>query len=337
MVHTELGTLAGSQWVSGVYCLGNPQVATTRQGKPYLKCLLRDATGEVPGRLWSFDEHRLKDIAATGFVQVEGSAETFKDQVQVRIDTIEACEVSEDQMQDLLPSTAQDVDSMFGDVVGMLNSMEHPAMQALANAYLEDTELIARFRMAPAAMAMHHAWIGGLLEHTWQLMRIADAVLPLYRGELNRDFVLMGLFIHDLGKTIELTWEKGFDYTAEGNLVGHLARGAIWLQQKADTLDPPLPGEAMRVLQNIVLSHHGEAEYGALKPPSTPEAVFISMLDNLDAKTQMALTSVQSGTAMVGDFTARIWGLWNNRLYRPRPLDEGVEESAMDGSGERFN
>ena len=338
MVHTELGTLAGSQWVSGVYCLGNPQVATTRQGKSYLKCLLRDATGEAPGRQWSFDEHRLKDIAATGFVQVEGSAETFKDQIQIRIDSIEACEVTEDQMQDLLPSTSQDVDVMFNHVAELLRSMEHPAMRALAEAYLGDEELVRRFRMAPAAMAMHHAWIGGLLEHTHQMMSIADAVLPLYRGQLNRDFVLMGLFIHDLGKTIELTWEKGFDYTAEGNLVGHIARGAIWLQQKAEQTDPPLPGEALRILQNIVLSHHGEAEYGALRPPSTPEAVFIAMLDNLDAKTQMALSSVQSGTAMVGDFTDRIWGLWQTRMYRPQPLEEGAsdEEAAVDAGGELF-
>ncbi len=227
----------------------------------------------------------------------------------------------------------------IGQHVRALREQRGLSMRALAETYLQDDELMRRFRMAPAAMAMHHAWIGGLLEHTHQLMSIADAAIPLYRGQLNRDFILMGLFIHDLGKTIELSWEKGFDYTAEGNLIGHIARGAIWLEQKAAQLDPPLPGEAVRVLQNIVLSHHGEAEYGALKPPSTPEAVFIAMLDNLDAKTQMALSSVQSGTAMVGDFTDRIWGLWQTRLYRPQPLEEGApdEEAALDSGGDLFN
>ena len=189
--------------------------------------------------------------------------------------------------------------------------------------------------MAPAAMAMHHAWIGGLLEHTHQLMCIADAIVPLYGGAIDRDLVLMGLFIHDLGKTIELTWQKGFDYTTEGNLIGHIARGAIWLEAKSAACEPPLPGEALRVLQNIILSHHGEPEYGALRPPATPEAILISQLDNLDAKTQMAITAVQQPGAVDGAFTDKIWGLNSSRLYRPDPLAsgrEGQEQDAVDAA-----
>jgi len=319
-INTELGTLGNSQWVSGVYCFGNPQVGTTRKGEPYLKCLLRDATGEVQGRKWSFDQHSLNDLARTGFVQVEGSAETFNDQIQVNIKNIESADVSEEEMCHLLPSTSQDIEVMFDRVASLLQGMEHPAMRSLAEGYLGDEELMRRFRMAPAAMSMHHAWIGGLLEHTHQLMNIADVVVPLYRGSIDRDILLMGLFIHDLGKTIELSWEKGFDYTAEGNLVGHIARGVIWLEEKAATCDPPLPGETLRVLQNIILSHHGEPEFGALRPPSTPEAVLISKLDDLDAKTQMAISALEQPGAIEGLFTDKVWGL-QARLFRPRPLE----------------
>lgn len=329
-INTELGSLENTQWVSGTYCFGNPQVGTTRQGKSFLKCLLRDATGEVQGRMWSFDQHRLKELARTGFVRIEGSAENFNDQIQLKIESIEAVDVTESDMQQLLPSTEHDIEAMFSHVTALLHSMSHPAMRSLANAYLDDEELMARFRMAPAAMAMHHAWIGGLLEHTHQLMCIADAIVPLYRGSIDRDLVLMGLFIHDLGKTIELTWQKGFDYTTEGNLVGHIARGAMWLEDKAGSCDPPLPGETLRVLQNIILSHHGEPEYGALRPPSTPEAILVSQLDNLDAKTQMAITAVQQPGAVGGAFTDKIWGLNSSRLYRPRPLDAGREAQGED-------
>jgi 3'-5' exoribonuclease len=334
-INTELGSLENTQWVSGTYCFGNPQVGTTRQGKSFLKCLLRDATGEVQGRMWSFDQHRLKELARTGFVRIEGSAENFNDHIQLKIESIEAVDVTESDMQQLLPSTEHDIEAMFSHVTTLLHSMSHPAMRSLANAYLGDEELMARFRMAPAAMAMHHAWIGGLLEHTHQLMCIADAIVPLYRGAIDRDLVLMGLFIHDLGKTIELTWQKGFDYTTEGNLVGHIARGAMWLEAKAESCDPPLPGESLRVLQNIILSHHGEPEYGALRPPSTPEAILVSQLDNLDAKTQMAITAVQQPGAVGGAFTDKIWGLNSSRLYRPRPLDAGREahdEDAIDAT-----
>ncbi len=188
---------------------------------------------------------------------------------------------------------------------------------------------MAGFRRAPAAISLHHAFIGGLLEHTLQLLKLADVMLPLYPA-LNRDIVLMGLFLHDLGKTAELKWEKGFDYTADGNLIGHVVRGAIWLQVKAAIAAKQsghrLPSDALRVLQHIILSHHGEPEYGAAKLPSTPEAIFIAILDNLDAKTHMALTNARpdQGPAVgsQGDFTDKLWAL-GTRLYRPDPLAGG--------------
>jgi 3'-5' exoribonuclease len=190
---------------------------------------------------------------------------------------------------------------------------------------------MAKFRMAPAAMSLHHAWIGGLLEHTLQLLKLAESILPRY-GQLNRDLVLVGLFLHDLGKTVELTWEKGFDYTAEGNLIGHVVRGAVWLQFKAAVAAKQsghkLPSDALRVLQHIVISHHGELEFGAAKVPSTPEAIFIAHLDNLDAKTTMALTSARREELVEGEvagqFTDKIWAL-GTRLYRPDPLAPAKE------------
>ena len=318
---------AGSYVRGGIYALVNPQIGVNRNGGRYLKCLLRDASGEVAGRKWKLDGFDLEDCLETGFVRLDGEVVEFNGSPQVNIHDIEPERVAESDLSRLLPHTRFAIDRMYEDVRNLLASLEHPAMRALADRYVGDTDLMSAFRSSPAAMVMHHAWIGGLLEHTWQLMRLADAILPQYHqasGEpkLNRDLVLMGLFLHDLAKTTELSWKKGFQYTTEGNLVGHIARGAMWLEDCARDLDPPLPEEALAVLQNIILSHHGEPEYGALRPPMTPEAILVAQLDNLDAKLAMALTAIDpegEGRGGGGDFTDRVTGT-GSRLYRRQPL-----------------
>jgi 3'-5' exoribonuclease len=324
--HTDLRSLAPNVFVDGVYSLYNPQVGTTRAGKPYLKCVLRDATGEMNARLWTFEPAAFPDIERAGFVWVAGSTELFNGQMQFKLEQIKAVEVSEDEMLSLLPTTTKNIDEMFADLQRLLRSLSHPAMLALVEAYLGDEELMSKFRRAPAAMNLHHAWLGGLLEHTLQVMKLAETMLPLY-PQLNRDIVLMGLFLHDLGKTAELSWERGFDYTTDGNLVGHIVRGAIWLQFKAAVAAKQsgrkLPLDALRVLQHIIISHHGNPEFGAAKHPATPEAIFIACLDNLDAKTQMSLTYARPDPTPAAEgaaeFTDKIWAL-ETRLYKPDPL-----------------
>jgi 3'-5' exoribonuclease len=309
-----------------VYSVVNPQVGTTRGGKAYLKCILRDATGEVVSRQWSFDESQLEPIARAGFVWAAGHTQVYNGQIQFILEQIRPVQVDDDELAALLPTSARDPDQMFQEVRGILATLSHPAMKALAEAYLSDDKLMADFRRCPAAVLLHHAYIGGLAEHTLQLLKLADIMLPLYPS-LNRDLVLMGLFLHDLGKTSELTWSRGFDYTTDGNLIGHSVRGAIWLQVKAATAaresGERLPHDALRVLQHIIISHHGEPEHGAVKVPSTPEAVFVAMLDNLDARTSMALAHTRPAAQeneVPGDFTDKVWAL-GTRLYRRDPLE----------------
>jgi 3'-5' exoribonuclease len=325
--HVDLRDLAANSYVEGVYSLYNPQIGTTRGGKPYLKCLLRDATGEISARQWSFDEQNFPELDASGFVHVAGHTQLYNGQIQLIVEQIRSVEVSAEEMAALMPTTSRDIEEMFSEVKGLLSSLSHPAMKALAEAYLEDEELMRAFRTAPAAATIHHAWIGGLLEHTLQVMKLADAMLPLY-PELSRDIVLVGLFLHDLGKTSELSWEQGFNYTTDGNLIGHVVRGAIWLQVKAAVAGKQsghkLPQDALRVLQHIIISHHGLPEFGAAKLPSTPEAVFVSILDNLDAKTQLALTAArreEESKVDLGAFTDKVWAL-GARVYRRDPLEE---------------
>jgi 3'-5' exoribonuclease len=152
--------------------------------------------------------------------------------LQIKITDIWLHKPTTDELEELLPSTRKNIDEMFAEVTALMHSLEHPAAKALSAAYLDDAKLMEDFRIAPAAMQIHHAWIGGLLEHTLQLMKLADAMLPNY-PRLNRDIILFSLFIHDVGKVEELCWDRGFEYTREGNLIGHIARGAMWLEDKA--------------------------------------------------------------------------------------------------------
>ncbi len=324
--HTDIRSLPPNGYVEGVYAILNPQIGTTRAGKPYLKCLLRDATGEVTARQWSLDEAAFPELGSTGFVWAAGHTQLYNGQLQLIVEQLKPVQVGQDELAALLPSTNRNIDEMFGEITAMLGTLGHSAVKALAEVYLADEDLMSSFRRAPAAVSMHHAYIGGLLEHTLQLLKLAEVMLPLY-PRLNRDIVLMGLFLHDLAKTTELTWEKGFDYTTDGNLIGHVVRGAIWLQVKAALAGKQsghrLPPDALRVLQHIIISHHGEPEYGAAKLPSTPEAIFVAMLDNLDAKTEMALSHSRTDPAPVlvieGDFTDKVWAL-GTRLFKPDPL-----------------
>ena len=321
--HTDIRTLPSNAYVEGVYSIVNPQVGTTRNGKAFLKCLLRDATGEIVARQWSFDESTLGELADAGFVWAAGHTQVYNGQIQFIVEQVKPVDVDEEELAALLPTTAFNIDEMFQEVRSILGTISHTAMKTLADTYLQDEELMSAFRRCPAAVSVHHAYIGGLLEHTRQLLKLADVMLPLY-PQLNRDLVLMGLFLHDLGKTVEMEWAKGFDYTTDGNLIGHVVRGVIWLQVKAaraaQQSGERLSSDALRALQHIILSHHGQLEHGAVKVPATPEAIFVAMMDNLDARTAASLVRTRNDAPNDGGpFTEKIWSL-GTRLYRPDPL-----------------
>jgi 3'-5' exoribonuclease len=196
------------------------------------------------------------------------------------------------------------------------------------------------FRRAPAAMNFHHAFVGGLLEHTLNAMEVADAVCKFY-PKLNRDLVVSGVFLHDLAKTWELSYENAFSYTDGGQLVGHIVKGAIWVEKKAQdaekTLGEPIPRPLIDVIQHIILSHHGEPEFGAARLPSTPEAIAVHVIENLDAKLMMALQLTRGEGAAESNWT-EYQKAFNGRLYRPdtapsddagdRPVDSPPEAAA---------
>ncbi|GAB4544267.1 MAG: OB-fold nucleic acid binding domain-containing protein [Phycisphaerales bacterium] len=310
---------------SGTFSIANAQLGVTKNGDHYLACLLGDKTGSAPARRWNMSPEEFKALPTDGFVHAEGRTQPFKGELQLIVERIEPVRPSDEDLAELLPCAARPIDEMFAELADLLGTIEQPALKSLVGLYFEDEQLMSRFRQAPAAKQMHHAYIGGLLEHTLQLCHLAALICPRY-PKINRDLVLVGLFLHDLGKTRELSWDGAFGYTDRGELVGHIVEGAIMLHDKAQQLmvekGVRLPGQTLTVLQHIILSHHTQPEYGAAKIPATPEAILVAQLDNLDARTTMALDATRPDRAAAhdlgGNFTERNWAL-GTRLFRPDP------------------
>jgi 3'-5' exoribonuclease len=323
-----LSDLGSTEPFEGLFTIVNAQLGTTRGGKPYLRCLLKDRTLELPARMWNCPPELFRKLPTDGFVYAEGETQPYQGELQLILHSIRAAEPTAEQLRELLPSSPRAVDEMFQELSAALETVEHPAMRALVQTYLNDETLMEAFRQAPAAKMMHHAYLGGLLEHTLQVVNLAMQICPLY-PKINRDVVVVGLFLHDLGKTRELAWDRGFDYTDRGLLVGHIVEGAIMLHDKAQQVmretGQRLPANALTVLQHIILSHHTEPEYGAAKRPSTPEATLVALIDNLDAKTTIALDAArpdaQPALDLGGNFTEKQWALDGVKVFRPDPLD----------------
>jgi 3'-5' exoribonuclease len=317
--------LKPSERVAGVFSVANAQLGRTRNDKPYLRCIVGDRTGELTARMWSVEESMLGGLSADGFAYIEGETQKYQGDLQLIIQLLEPVEPTPEQMRDLLPVAPRPIEEMFAELTRELDTLAHPAMKALAQVYLSDQFLMDQFRQCPAAKSAHHAYLGGLLDHTLGLIRLARAVCPLYPA-INQDLVVMGLFLHDLGKTRELVYDRAFGYADRGELIGHIVDGAIMLHDKAQQVmrdtGQRLPANAVMVLQHIILSHHGELEYGSPKVPMTPEAILVHQLDNVDAKMHMSIAASRGPKARLdlgGNFTERLWAL-DTKLFKPDPL-----------------
>ncbi|MBC7834956.1 MAG: HD domain-containing protein [Phycisphaerales bacterium] len=309
----------------GAFSISNAQLGKTKQDKPFLKALIGDRSGQLPARMWSIEVNHFRRLPTDGFVYLEAETQPYQGELQLIIHVIDPIEPSLDQLRELMPCAPRPADEMFAELRAILDTLQHPAARALADAYLSDQHLMDAFRRCPAAKSMHHAYLGGLLEHTLQLVKLAAVICPLY-PKINRDVVILGLFLHDLGKTRELIYDRTFGYTDRGELVGHIVEGAIMLHDKAQHVMRAsglrLPANFVMVLQHIIVSHHGVPEFGAAKIPATPEAILVSMLDNMDAKTAMALAAARPDMCTEvfgGNFTEKQWAL-DTKLFRPDPL-----------------
>jgi 3'-5' exoribonuclease len=301
-----VGKLRPGMTVDDVFLVREKDLRTTRGGDLYITCTLVDRTGDIAARMWQASQNIFDSIPVEGFLHVKGRTDEYKGNLQLIID---ACRpVSQDKVDlgDYLAVTERDTEEMWSELLEILRGIKDHPLRRLIKKFVEDRELVAALKRAPAAMQMHHPFIGGWLEHTLNVARAAKALLPLY-PEINADLVLAGVFLHDIGKAAELSGGTTISYTDRGQLVGHITIAVIWTHQKARELSEEngedFPERTLTLLQHIILSHHGEHEYGSPKLPAIPEAYFIHYLDNLDAKVFMTTRQIADDPDAEATFT----------------------------------
>lgn len=289
--------IAGGTAVDDVYLVGEKHLRANRSGGLYLQLKLCDKTGSIDACLWNATESLFRSIDVNDFVHVQGRAQWYQGSLQLILSKLKRVRPDEVNIDEFVPRTERDVSRLICRLRELLDGIEEPALKALATSFLEDEHFMSGFSSAPAATRHHHAYLGGLLEHTVQVMELAGRVCDLYPF-LNRDLLLMGAFLHDVGKMHELSYKRAFQYTDDGQLLGHIVIGLSMLERKAEEaaqlLGQEFPSMLLTQLKHLIASHHGALERGSPVVPMTLEALVLHRLDELDARIGTFLTEVKS-------------------------------------------
>lgn len=273
--------LKEGQKIASVYLLKNKQMSMTKHNKPYLSLLLADKTGSIEARVWDNAEIADARVSSGSAVLVKAEVVKWKENTQLSVGDIQTVVDGEYKREDLIRSV-ENVNEILENIMKLLGSMKDTWLRLLADEFLKDKDLMKKFKISPGAKNWHNAYIGGLLEHTYEVMFVADRVCQLY-PEANRDLVIIGALIHDIGKVIEID-PNTFEYTLEGGLVGHLPLGFELLLKKVDAVEN-FPDELKIHLKHIILSHHGEYEQQSPILPKTLEATIVYHSDDLLSQT----------------------------------------------------
>ena len=273
--------VAGSA-IDEVFLLAERNLAHKKDGNPFLTVTLADRSGQIKGVVWD-DVERIAAAAAEGdFVQVRGQVGEYRGSLQLVVKAMGRVPVDQVTAGDFLPTTERDVAKMFDRLREMTGRMQTPHLKALFDAFWADTAFVAAYTRAPAAKLMHHAYIGGLLEHTLSMAILAEMVAGHYAG-VNRDLLLAGVILHDVGKVRELEYTHRIDYTDEGRLLTHIVIGLAMVDEKLKQV-PDFPEIDAQLLKHMIVSHHGAREFGSPEPPKTIEAVLLNYIDEMDSR-----------------------------------------------------
>ncbi len=296
MPRRSVQQLTDGETLDEIYLVGDKQVRTNKNGNPYLQVDLRDATGVINAKLWNVTDAIVRGVEPGDFARARGKVQLFNGALQVILSHIDRVEPSSVHLSDFVPHTEQEIAALQQRLRDRLRAIADPHVRALAECFLMDDEFMAGFSRCPAGVRHHHAYVGGLLEHVVTLLDLAARVAPTY-PDVNADLLTIGVFLHDCGKIRELSYRQSFAYTNEGQLLGHLVLGVEMVNEKlrdvAALTGEPFPPELLLRIKHMILSHHGELEFGSPVVPMTPEATLLSHLDNLDAKMHVTLREIR--------------------------------------------
>ncbi|HVG26362.1 MAG TPA: OB-fold nucleic acid binding domain-containing protein [Acidobacteriaceae bacterium] len=288
-----------NQTVTSFFCLASLSLRERKGGGQYLALTLADKTGQIEARMWEEFASVLETCSEGCYVKVQGQISKYQGKFQITLARMRSAADAEIDTTDFVPTTQFDIGEMMSELRGYVEAFTNGHLQRLVLRLLDDPAIGPAFQQAPAAKRLHHAWLGGLLEHVLTLVRVCRGTAPFY-PEVDPDLLVAGAILHDIGKVRELSWRSSFSYTLEGQLIGHISIGQRMLadiisamntearqRAEADGQQPAIFPESLRLLlEHMLLAHHGKYEFGSPKLPMTPEALLLSTLDDLEAKFQ---------------------------------------------------
>jgi len=287
--------------VETVFLVRDKTLAMAKNGKPYLTLKLMDRTGELEGRVWDNAESLSTQFAKDDFVQVRGKASLYLGKMQLVVQELVRLDDSHIDLADFLPVSKVPIPELQERLRQKVASIETAHFRKMMELFIDDQEFLAMYSSAPAAKSMHHVFLGGLLEHSLAVSDLVEDVCKRY-PDLNRDLLLLGAFLHDVGKVSELSYSRSFDYTDEGKLLGHIMIGVEMIDARIRQIDN-FPERDAVLLKHLLLSHHGQYEYGSPKRPKTLEAIVLNFLDDLDSKMNGVQSHIDKNSRHDSDWT----------------------------------
>lgn len=323
----DLRKLESRQRFDTVLLVRSKDIREKKNGLPYMALVLADKTGSIDTKVWD-NVAELANVFGTGdFVRVRGRVQIYNKQHQAVVTWLRRVPEDTLSLADFLPHTEFDIESMYSDLLTTIDGFSNPDLRRLLGSIFRDPGFARLYKRAPAAMRHHHAKIGGLLEHVAGMLKVAGFVASHY-PELDADLLASGVLLHDAGKIYELTSERSFEYTDDGQLLGHIAIGVMWLDRHCDQLEG-FPSRLKTLLLHLVLSHHGKQEFGSPVIPQFPEALALNFIDDLNAKLEM-MREALDGIAGDSVWTARHRALGRSILDTKAFLRQGDMPERVD-------
>lgn len=280
--HIYIRDIKSGEKIGDYFLVTEKSLAFSQKGTPYLTVRLKDRTGELDGKIWDNARGWDKVFKRGDIVHIESRVVTYKNGLQLSITDVKNAEEEELDISDFIPAASRDVEEMSGELMNVVESILNSDLKELLRSFFADETIMSGLKRAPAAKGFHHVYLGGLLEHTLSVTRLLDIVCEHYPG-VDRDLLLTGGILHDIGKIDEFSYGRMIDYTDQGRLIGHVVMGVEMLDRKIAALID-FPPELAMELRHILLSHHGDLEFGSPKRPKTVEALIVHHIDDLDAK-----------------------------------------------------
>lgn len=322
-----ISELAANQVVQGCFLVRSKEVRQKKTGEPYLSLSLGDKSGEVDAKMWDNVAEVMDTFDRDDFVRVKGVLQVYQNRPQFTVHKLQRLSDDEVDKSDFFPASKRDPGEMFAELMSIVAGISNPHLKALLEALFTDQDIARRYRVAPAAKVVHHAWLGGLIEHVLSMCKLGRMAALHYEG-IDLDLVLTGAILHDIGKIRELDYQRSFGYTDDGQLIGHTVIGVQMVDEKLRAL-PDFPPRLRSLVEHMILSHAGEREFGAPQVPLFAEALLLHYLDNLDSKMECVRGLVEQDRQLEGAWTPYNKALDRSVLKKDRYLDE----TAADESG----